>query len=824
MRQIVGRRQRALWLWTGLWLGLAIGRGAVLAQPIEPEHASADAGMPAVPAGDAGLPAEEGDGTQEPAVEPEPARGDVPVSSDVVVDASAAAPQPAAPPSKKRSQEAEAPLVVWATSSWSNALGPARCDASGIGETAIRVASTLAHSLRAAGIGVAATGALGDHPIIRYAAREHPQQLADLLADAGFSVLVLGLADLAGPLLREPLLTAALARRGVRIVASNLECGGQAFCEAWATAEDPLPIVERFGRRYAVFSVLPDDLSGRVEPAGGHRVETRPAGQALLDRTQEARAAGADLIVAAIDHGPDSSAPAELTKLLADLPPDLRPDLLLSPSAADQLLFMRPLDVQPAVVGTRPSVLTGMRVTKLPDAQDADVFARSVRLDDWDPGIAQQVQRLGEEYCRARAERLPGGHMRAPMTHDGFVEFAAQAARAVAAADLAVVDPKAYDPEFAIPRATQLERGQIERAVVLDASLVVADVTLDWLADLNRRLADGLRPLTLVGAGVDNGVPLVAGRIPVIGASYRIVTSSVLARSGRMPDAAWTLLRHRSASLRGALLRQLEVDAGSDPHTRLRDPQLARQWVLRADGQVQINLTAVDNPDGAYADPGLQVSGSRDVGVQLLINYDGDAPQFLFENRLQLAFDRNFVARTTSQDLILVQTTYTYRGLWPDILFYPHPFVEGDLETQFDKGDAARHPLLLRPEAGIRSMLSRVLSIKLSAGLEYRVEDPGTKIHPGVGAEIVLKPATIPLSQGALQVEGGVTYYWNSPGNIDQHSLRGQVIGAVQLFGPLQFTLTALGTLRKDPEIALGKAISLQAGLRLRFVDRTLSE
>src|SRR6185369_12071084 len=126
-------------------------------------------------------------------------------------------------------------------------------------------------------------------------------------------------------------------------------------------------------------------------------------------------------------------------------------------------------------------------------------------------------------------------------------------------------------------------------------------------------------------------------------------------------------------------------------------------------------------------------------------NFDGDAPAFLFENRLQVGYEKNFATDTTAQDVIQAETTYTYRHLWPGPLYYPHPFAEGYLETQFVQGDAPYHPLLLRPEVGARSMLSQVLSFKVSVGLEYRPLDrgPDASVYPGVGAEMVLKPSSV---------------------------------------------------------------------------------
>jgi hypothetical protein len=825
----------------GCWFAIAPARVSSQPAELEPAQEPVDAGIPAA-ADDAAVAVEQDAAMPLERAPEEPPRGDAPVSSEAVVSGDARVDSAQAPPPPEREEkssrreraaaakrpELPAPLVVWATANWANALGPARCGAQGLEgtEPAIRIASMLAHSVQGAGVGVAASGALGDHPLLAYAARERPAQLAELLADVGFSALVLGVNDVSGPLPREPALTHALRRRGILVIASNLECHGQAFCEPWATADDPLPIIERHGRRYALFSAFPDDLTGRVEPSAGLQFGLVTAHQTLLERTREARALGADLIVATLDHGADASASAGLAQLLSELPPDMRPDLLFSPSVADTLLLMRPLDVQPAVVGMRPSALTGVRVTKLARTNDSDVYARRVRQTEWNAEIAGKLQRLGADYCTLHGAPLAGGHLHSAVPHDGFIRFAAQAARAVARADLAVIDPAAYDPEFAVPRPTQLERGQVERAVVLDAPLVEASVPLEWLASLQGRL-QGLRPLALIGTEVVDGVSLIAGRVPMAGAMYRIVTSTVLARSGRLPDgASWVAVRSPDATLRGALTAQLDVADASDPRTRVADPVQATQWVLRSDGLVQVNITSVNAAASDYDDPNLQVDESSRLGAQLVVNYDGDAPEFLFENRLQVGYEKNFATDTTAQDLIQAETTYTYRDLWAGLLYYPHPFVEGYLETQFVQGDAPYHPLLLRPELGVRSMLSRLLSFKASAGLEYRPLDggPDATLYPGVGAEIVLKPSTIAVSGGALQVEGNITYFWNSPGNLDQHTLRGQVIGAMQLFGPLQFTLSLLGTLRKDQGFESGKSISSQVGLRLRFVDRTMSD
>jgi hypothetical protein len=351
---------------------------------------------------------------------------------------------------------------------------------------------------------------------------------------------------------------------------------------------------------------------------------------------------------------------------------------------------------------------------------------------------------------------------------------------------------------------------------------MIADVTLDWLNALRKQL-EGLRPLTLIGVEQDRADTLIAGRLAVPGAHYRIVTSAVLLRAQRVPPGAdWRPLEEQHASLRGALAELLEAASEVDPRARIRDPLLGTQWLVRFDGQVLANLTAV-RASPRYDDTALQADDSRQVGVRLVLNADSDAPHYLFENAAQIAFDRNFATRTTAQDLTFLQTTYTYRGLWPKPLFYPHPFVEGYVESAFLKPpDAEYHHLMLRPRAGVRSMFTRVFSLKIAAGLQYEAFDKHRPPRPGVGGELLLKPWTIAGKSGTLQLEGNVVYYWDSPGRRDEHMLRGQLIAGYTLIGPLQVTLSALGVLRDRPELKHGQGVAVQAGVRVRFVTRAM--
>lgn len=805
----------ALWFWTC----------AAAAQPVpEPDGGAPPPTEPSTPQADSPAPELEERGDKPISAEEimgeAPAAGEAPAPPEHVPEKPAAPERDAAVEAPRAPEPAPGPLVVWATAEWGNALGRARCGRDGLEGTdsALRVASTLERSTTVGGLGIATGGALSDHPLLAYAAKERPDQLAALLASAGFSALALGISDLAGPLFREPRLSEALARHGLAVVATNLVCGGQAYCESWHTAEDPLPTLERHGRRYTLLALLPDDALGRVQAVRGEQLALEPAQETMMRRLEEAHGAGTDLIVAVMDHGPDATVGAELASFVGQLPAQTRPDLLLSPSAGENLLFLRPLDVQPAIVGTRRDVLTGVRVTRL-DERDADVLARSVRHSDASEHVADQLRALGRDFCAARAAPLGGGRLQRPMSAADFVDLAAAAARQLAHADLALVDPRAFEPTLAFAAGETLQRAELARAVPFDAPLMVAKVTLDWLNTLRKQL-EGLRPLTLIGIEQDRADTLIAGRLVVPGAHYRIVTSAVLVRSQRLPAGAeWRPLDEPQATLRGALETLVGSPSRTDPRARLRDPLLGTQWLVRLDGQLLANLTAV-RASPEYDDAALQADDSGQVGGRLVLNADSDAPHYLFENVAQVAFDRNFVTRTTAQDLTFLQTTYTYRGLWPKPLFYPHPFVEGYLETAFlQPEDTKYHHLLLRPRAGVRSSFTRVLSLKLAAGLVY---DRNRPLYPGLGAELLLKPWTIVSKSGTTQLEGNVIYYWDSPGDRDEHMLRGQLIAGYQLIGPLQITLSALGVIRKLPELPRGQGLTMQLGIRVRFVSRAM--
>lgn len=118
----------------------------------------------------------------------------------------------------------------------------------------------------------------------------------------------------------------------------------------------------------------------------------------------------------------------------------------------------------------------------------------------------------------------------------------------------------------------------------------IADVTLDWLNGLRKEL-EGVRPLTLIGVEQDHADTLIAGRLAVPGARYRIVTTAVLVRSQRLPAGAqWRPLDEPNATLHGALETLLGSASSTDPRARLRDPRLGTQWLVRLDGQLLTNL------------------------------------------------------------------------------------------------------------------------------------------------------------------------------------------------------------------------------------------
>jgi hypothetical protein len=808
-------RASARYGWTFAWV-LLLGPQATSAQP-RPEPS--DRGPQAQP-----VPGPEPSSPSAPADLPQSAPVAAPSESVTAPAADSATPSgtDADPPGSGRN----AAMAVWATAGFAEMLGPGQCVAGKIhgAEPAIALASTLKQSVGADGLGIAAGGTLSSHPLVAHLVDHHLELLAGLLVESGYAGLGVGLADLMGPLLTHPGLAHKLAERGLPIVASNLDCPASAvWCEGMMTAGDPLVIIDKGGYRYAFISLLPDDTLSRVEPANGVQVRLRPAAQTLVERTRQARAAGVDLVIASIDHGPDETAALEVAGLVAKLPPEGRPDLFLSPSAGEHLLFLRPPAVSPGVVGTPAGALMSVRVTRLAEANDLDVLARRVALRKVSASLATLFDNVAQGYCRSHGAALNGGTLETELTALGLVSLGMNAARQMALADVAIVDPMAFDQGFAQPSRSRLQRGQVERAVAFDSRLVAAEVGLDWLSKLPSLLA-GPRALQIAGISIRDGNPQIAGRDPVVGASYRVVTTAVLARSGRLPAGAqFEPMPEPSATLRGVLLAHLDASSG-DPRTAFRDPAERVEWILRSEGELKGNLSAIDNPDD-YDEAALQVDESRAVGAQLTVNLDADAPAFLFENIAQLMFARDYATDTTAQDLASAQTTYTYRGLWDEPRFYhPNPFVEGYAETEFERGDRDYHHLLLRPEAGLRFLLSSVLSFKASAGFEVEAFMPDAEIYPGLGAELVMKPWTAGTPTTGIQMQGNVSYLWIAPADLDQHTLHAQLTTAAQIVGPLSLTLTASYLIRKDGGGAVAMGFGGQAGLKLTLIERWLGD
>ena len=80
--------------------------------------------------------------------------------------------------------------------------------------------------------------------------------------------------------------------------------------------------------------------------------------------------------------------------------------------------------------------------------------------------------------------------------------MAAGAARELADADVALVDPRAFEPSVTFAAGHALQAAEVERAVPFDAPLVMAKVRLEWLTSLRQQL-EGPTLRTLIGVEQD---------------------------------------------------------------------------------------------------------------------------------------------------------------------------------------------------------------------------------------------------------------------------------------------------------------------------------
>lgn len=683
-----------------------------------------------------------------------------------------------------------------------------------------------------------AGGLLAPNGVLRFAADHDPSALAQMVAGLGYRALALGESELAAP--RPSLIGVlrALRRRRVPAIASNLRCHGDAqpLCDVVVDSSDGISMHDVSGTRMAVLALLDEATLERIAPDLALGLTIEPVQEALARDVREARARGADLVVAVLDVTVDDA-----LALAADLPDDARPDLALLAGAGGRLLFARPTSAQPMIVA--PPLGDAVEVVVREDSElrtEISMIAQPLAMRGISAGepVLALADALGDAYCDAWGETLAGGRLARPIDARGIATLAAQIGRERAGADVAVLNLSAIDASWRPARADALTASDVYVALQYDEPLVVAEVSREWIQALARRAAE--RGLVTPGLSWDGTNVRVRGRTLVTRSSYRVVTLRFLAEGGDdafdeldpgpLPD--WQPVD--TATLRSVVLEALVRRDARDPRDARSSPGDAPEWILTGGLDGAFAGSSISNP-AAYDTSLLNRASTLSLGVQLDLGAIATAPDWSWESTFIGRYRTQWTpsvtpamagAFTEAVDQLQLRSTASWRGIrglaHSEEWYVPDPFLEAFVETEISAPDTRGfHWFLVRPLAGLRFTITPELELKLDAGFQLQVLDPAAEVEGGFGAVVQLRPWDLIRSGDQhTTVSTTLDFFLSDPGDRNFWQLRGQLDAAIDLAGPLALTFGVRLYLQQDRQQELGAAIDATAGLRVSGLAR----
>jgi 2',3'-cyclic-nucleotide 2'-phosphodiesterase (5'-nucleotidase family) len=702
-----------------------------------------------------------------------------------------------------------------------------------------------------------AGGLLTPNGVLRFAARNDPSAIAEMVSELGYRALALGESELGAP--RDEILGVlrSLRARHVPAIASNLRCRDEALplCDVVVDASDGISIHRVNELRMAVLAMLAENALDHVAPdlAAGLRVE--PVEASVVRDVRRARARGADLVVAVLALSVDAT-----LSLVASLPDDGRPDLVILADEGDTLFSARPTTVQPAIVAPAPGDAAEIVIREELDLRLARTFVaeplamRGVSTSD---AVLTLADDIGDAYCAAWGRTLPGATLARPIDATGIAELAAELARERTGADVAVLNLDAVDATWIPAREGALTESDVYVALQYDEPLVTADVSREWIEALARH-AEHRR---LVTPGLGGGEHARVGeRALVTRARYRVVTLRFLADGG--DDALEGLAHDERPDWRpvpGATLRSIVEEALARRDTR--DPRDVRErpgdrpeWLLTGSVDGTFSGSSISNP--GYDVSSLNRSSTISLGTEVNLGLAATAPDWSWETtfvgryRTQWSPSRTAGtagAFTEAADQIQIRSTGSWRGVqrltgsheW----YVPDPYIEAFVETELTPPAATVrdfHWFLVRPLVGARFNLTSELDLKIDVGFQTQALAPAlqspvrqsdgttTRTGPyensldgGVGAVLTLRPWDL-LRSGDRHttVSGVVDFFWSDPLTRNWWQLRGQIDAQIDLAGPLSLSLGVRLYMQQDRGEPLGLAVDATAGFRIASLAR----
>lgn len=747
---------------------------------------------------------------------------------------------------------------VFATAGIAGRLADAVCDGGATivaHEASAFTGVLVSHGTRHAPAMVVDAGALlAPHGVIRFANRDRPDLVADLVQALGYDALALGESDLAAPRERTVHVAEVLADRGIPYVASNLRCEGEGapLCDAVIDVSDAAPVVETGSLHAAFLAMLAPEVLDRVAPDRAAGLEIAPIDAALPAAVRAARAAGADFVVAVLDLGVD-----EVLALAAALPVDGRPDLVLLPYAGHELGFAEPTSRALAIVAPPPGSGVEVRVRRDDEDEDAarELHAVPFVLEGVAPdaAVVTFANAIGPTYCAVWGTPLAGGHLARDLDAPGVASLGAEIVREHADADVAFLNVAAIDERFRGATDERLTNGDLYVAIEFDEPIVYADVPASWLFEAQQRLsahhvvAAGLTTTAGEGEALSAGAMRVRGRASVPRVDYRVATIRFLAEGGddalpALPEGVrWTTLEHpatdgttRYVSLREVIIDALEQADERDPRDARISPDEAPEWILR--GQIDGNFSGstVANDAGYEAAP-LAVGSAIAMGLELDVHLDARAPNWSWESQLFGRYRTQWVPGTEmgpptgfveAADQLQLRTLASYRGFrgLDGPVYIPDLYVEAFVESELTQPEERNyHWLLVRPTFGLRFPLANELDVKLQLGFQAQVLDPMGEAEIGAGASVLLRPwVAVAGDERSLTIDGLVDFFAFDLFDRNQWQLRSQLNVVLDLAGPLALTFGTTLYLQAEGDQAVALALAATIGVRLSGVTRVV--
>lgn len=637
-----------------------------------------------------------------------------------------------------------------------------------------------------------------------------PERFARLVALTGIRHTVIGNGWLDQKADRLAVFGRELPRRGVAVLNANLACDGRPDCEVLADLPSQAVLADA-PLRIALVGGTPEAALTVMDPAETRGLYIAPLVESLKREAAVARAAGADLVFAALHVVPGSRNAALLPELLRELD---GVDLVFANQLGDLPETAAALQppTGPALAVTGASTTTAVRF-------DIDVSRRERHLritglrasrvvaSAPDPVLEGEARALVRDYCERWDRPLRVTAERAVVPRE-FLGTVLDEMRGAARAEVGVVNEDIAD-RSAFPLYGDVSTADVFAALPYEDVLVRVEVTGARLRALWKleadRVAAGRPRLVWAGLSERDGELQVNERPLDPVSRYRIVMPDYLARGGdRLLGEAFAFDSLRWRDGEPLELRDLVLRGFSDPARPVRSVlaplplHLADKvrWGWRLGLTVEAKDTRRSN-DPSYGDSRLARPPANALTGELLAQVDGDTRDHALRLSTRARYAQNHLRDPEPrvvklEDRVFTEALYRLRRvrrLLDQQWYAPVPYLSLTLDTEFEPPvEAPFRRFEGGTSLGVRLLPWRPLEIKAGFSVRRELLDPAGRTRPGLELGYEL-PRFSPLRlQGQpITLESGFDYFVSDLGGNGERRhegrFRAQVV--VPIGGPL---------------------------------------